>query len=97
MSRAACALRGIHFCLVAARCYRWLLVGSKGNFANADPCLPDAQLIGIVVADTEARARAAARQVRVEYEDLPALLSAMEVADAPEGLGKEFTVRGIAL
>ncbi len=51
------------------------------------------QLIGIVVADTEARARAAARQVRVEYEDLPALLSAMEVADAPEGLGKEFTVR----
>lgn len=52
------------------------------------------QLIGIVVADTEARARAAARQVRVEYEDLPALLSAMEVADAPEGLGKEFTVRG---
>ena len=52
-----------------------------------------AQCIGVVVADTEARARAAARQVRVEYEDLPALLSAMEVADAPEGLGKEYTVR----
>ena len=55
-----------------------------------------AQLIGIVVADTEAHARAAARQVRVEYQDMPALLSAMEVADAPKELAKEFTVRAAA-
>ena len=48
------------------------------------------------MADTEAHARAAARQVRVEYEDLPAYLSAMEVADAPKEQVKEYTVRAAA-
>ena len=39
------------------------------------PHLIGVQLIGVVVADTEAHARSAARLVHVEYSDLPAVLS----------------------
>lgn len=40
------------------------------------------QPIGVVVADTEAAARAAARAVRVQYQDLPAVLSIDEAIAA---------------
>lgn len=40
------------------------------------------QVIGIVVADTEPRARAAAKLVAVEYEDLPAVFSIKEAIAA---------------
>ena len=38
--------------------------------------------IAIVVADTEAHARAAARAVKIEYEDLPALISIDDAIEA---------------
>ena len=54
--------------------------------------MPRAQLIGVVVADTEAHARAGARLVRVEYEDLPAILSTTQWVAAPEDERKCFEV-----
>ena len=43
------------------------------------PPIPPPQVIGVVVADTEAIARRAAKLVVVEYEDLPAVMSCEEV------------------
>lgn len=40
------------------------------------------QIIGVVVADTEAHARAAAKAVRIEYEDLPAIISIEDAIEA---------------
>lgn len=40
------------------------------------------QPIGVVVADTEQHARMAARLVKVEYEDLPALISIEDAIEA---------------
>lgn len=55
------------------------------------------QLIGVVVADTEAHARAGARLVRVEYEDLPAVLSTLEYVNLAEEERKDYVVRIRAL
>ena len=55
------------------------------------------QLIGVVVADTEAHARAGARLVRVEYEDLPAVLSTLEYVNLAEEERKDYVVRTRAL
>ena len=49
------------------------------------------QIIGIVVADTEAHARMAAKAVRVQYEQLPALFS---IEDAIEA-GSYYEVRDL--
>lgn len=38
--------------------------------------------VGVVVADTEAQARAAAKAVKVEYEELPALISIEDAMEA---------------
>lgn len=40
------------------------------------------QPIGVIVADTEQHARMAARLVKVEYEDLPALISIEDAIEA---------------
>ena len=40
------------------------------------------QIIGVVVADTEAHARAAAKAVAVQYEELPALISIEDAIEA---------------
>ncbi|TXG73327.1 hypothetical protein EZV62_001906 [Acer yangbiense] len=40
------------------------------------------QVIGVVVSDTHENAKAAARKVHVEYEELPAILSIQEAIDA---------------
>lgn len=40
------------------------------------------QVIGVVVADTHENAKLAARKVRVEYEELPAILSIQDAIDA---------------
>lgn len=44
--------------------------------------LPALQIIGIVVADTEAHARAAAKAVAIEYEELPAIISIDDAIEA---------------
>ena len=50
----------------------------------------------MVVADTEAHARAGARLVRVEYADLPAILSTTQWLAAPQEERKCFEVRTTA-
>ena len=40
------------------------------------------QIIGVIVADTEAHARAAAKAVAIEYEELPALISIEDAIEA---------------
>ena len=40
------------------------------------------QIIGVVVADTESHARAGAKAVRVEYQELPALVSIEDAIEA---------------
>lgn len=40
------------------------------------------QVIGVVVADTEQHARMAAQRVKIEYEDLPSLISCEDAIKA---------------
>ncbi len=45
-------------------------------------CVSLSQIIGVVVADTEAIARKAAKLVEIDYEDLPAIMSCEEAVEA---------------
>ena len=46
------------------------------------PKVDDVQVIGVVVADTEQHARMAAQRVKIEYEDLPSLISCEDAIKA---------------
>src|SRR5262249_1207069 len=50
-------------------------------FFAVDEVFTVGQPIGLILADTEARARAGARAVIIEYEDLPAILSIEEAIE----------------
>lgn len=57
-------------------------VGCDANTTSNTHRHHPTQPIGVVVADTEAIARAAAKLVRVTYEDLPAILTIQDAIDA---------------
>jgi xanthine dehydrogenase/oxidase len=72
---------------VGCACHRWYLESSPSAILTAeiffavDEVFTAGQPIGLILADSESQARAGARAVLIEYEDLPTILSIEEAIE----------------